>query len=96
MNVVLPNNLWYTNQDNQVQSIAVNFNDGNGYQTITMGQNIYVSYSSEGTYVWDYKLTLTNGQTRYSHSKLIVGSQTAPIGVVQTSKAAWSTHKRKN
>lgn len=79
MNVVLPKNLWYSNQGSHVQSIAVNFNDGNGYQTITMGQNIYVSYSSEGTYVWDYKLTLTNGQIRYSHSKLIVGNQTAPI-----------------
>jgi hypothetical protein len=79
MNVVLPTNLWYTNQDTQVQSIAVNFNDGNGYQNVTIGQNIYVSYSNEGTYDWDYKLTLTNGQTLFSHSKLIVGNQTAPI-----------------
>jgi hypothetical protein len=79
MNVVLPTNLWYSNQDAKVQSIAVNFNDGNGYQTITMGQNTYVSYSNEGTYTWDYKLTLTNGQILHSHSKLIVGNQTAPI-----------------
>ncbi|GLB53181.1 hypothetical protein NBRC110019_22210 [Neptunitalea chrysea] len=70
MNVVLPTNLWYSNQDSQVQSIAVNFNDGNGYQTLTMGQNSVVSYPSEGTYTWDYKLTLTNGQILYSHNPL--------------------------
>lgn len=80
MQVTLPANLWYTNQSAQVQSIAVNFNDGNGYQTLTMGQSVNVSYANEGTYDWDYKLTLTNNQVLYSHSKLIVGDGTAPIG----------------
>jgi hypothetical protein len=79
MNVVLPSNLWYSNQDAQVQNIEVNFNDGNGFQNVTMGQNIYVNYRDEGTHDWDYKLTLTNGQILYSHSKLIVGNQIAPI-----------------
>lgn len=96
MEVILPDNLWYTNQNSQVQSIAVDFNDGNGYQTIFMGQNIYVSYSNEGSYNWDYKLTLINGQVLYSHSKLIVGNQVAPIGNAQATHASWSSHKHKN
>lgn len=79
MNVVLPSNLWYSNQDAQVQNIAVDFNDGKGFQNVTMGQNIYVNYREEGTYDWDYRLTLTNGQILFSHSKLIVGNQIAPI-----------------
>jgi hypothetical protein len=80
LEVVLPTNLWYTNQDAQVQNIAVDFNDGNGYQTLTLGQTITVNYVTEGTYDWDYKISLTGGQTIYSHSKLIVGDQTAPLG----------------
>ncbi|WP_299126758.1 hypothetical protein [uncultured Winogradskyella sp.] len=79
MIVKLPTNLWYTNQDAQVQSIAIDFNDGNGYQTLTLDQSINLSYTNEGTYDWDYKLTLTNNQVLYSHSKLIVGNQNAPI-----------------
>ena len=93
MNVILPNNLWYTNQDAQVQNIAVNFNDGNGYQVLTMGQSITINYPTEGTYNWDYKLTLTNGQILYSHSKLIVGDDIAPIGGAQATTATWSSHK---
>ncbi len=79
MNVTLPDNLWYSNQDAQIQQIAIDFNDGNGYQNITFGQTITLSYATEGTYNWDYKLTLTNGQILHSHSKLIVGHKTAPI-----------------
>lgn len=79
MNVTLPENLWYSNQDIQIQQIAINFNDGNGYQNITFGQTVTVNYATEGTYNWDYKLTLTNGQILHSHSKLIVGNKTAPI-----------------
>lgn len=79
MLVKLPASLWRTNQDTQVQSIAVDFNDGNGYQTLTMGQSITLSYANEGTYDWDYKLTLNGGQVLYSHSKLIVGNQNAPL-----------------
>ncbi|MFY8186842.1 MAG: hypothetical protein ACOVLC_02670, partial [Flavobacterium sp.] len=79
MNVILPSNLWCSNQDAQVRSIEVNFNDGNDFRNVTMGQNIYVNYRDEGTYDWDYKLTLTNGQILYSHSKIIIENQTAPI-----------------
>ncbi len=49
MRVSLPANLWYTNQDTQVQSLAINFNDGNGYRTLSFGQNITLSYANEGT-----------------------------------------------
>lgn len=79
MNVVLPSNLWCTNQGTQVQSIAVNFNDGNGFTTMTMGQQHYLEYNEEGTYDWEYKLTLTNGTVLRSRSKIIVGNQIAPI-----------------
>lgn len=69
MVVKLPANLWYTNQSTQVQSIAVDFNDGNGYQTLTVGQSVNVSYTNAGTYDWDYKVNIAGGQILYSHRK---------------------------
>jgi len=86
MNVVLPTNLWYTNQSAQVQNIAVNFNDGNGFINMTMGQQHYLEYNQEGTYDWEYRLTLSNGIILKSRSKIIVGDETAPISTGITLK----------
>ena len=79
MVVELPENLWYSNQDVQVQSIAIDFNDGNGYQTINFRESINLTYESEGIYDWDYKLTLTNGENLFSHSKIIIGDNVASL-----------------
>lgn len=79
MLVTLPSNLWYTNQSAQVETIAINFNDGNGFQTVNMGQSLTVNYENEGEYDWEYRLTLTNGMVHYSQSKIIVGDQSAPL-----------------
>jgi hypothetical protein len=70
LGVKLPTALWYTNQGANVQNIAIDFSDGLGYRTITMDQYIGVSYSIKGLYEWKYRLKLTNGEYRYSHSKV--------------------------
>lgn len=70
LQVTLPSSLWYTNQATSVQSIAIDFGNGAGYQTMTLGQVRTINYTSSGTYEWKYKLTLTNAQVLYSHSKL--------------------------
>lgn len=78
MQVQLPSSLWYTNQSNSVQSIAIDFNDGLGYQPTTFGQIKTVTYTTAGIKEWKYKLTLTNGQILYSHSKLFVDAEIPP------------------
>nr|WP_315258208.1 T9SS type A sorting domain-containing protein [uncultured Flavobacterium sp.] len=70
LQVTLPASLWYTNQASSVQSIAIDYGNGAGYQTMTLGQIHTVNYTASGTYEWKYKLTLTNAQILYSHSKL--------------------------
>lgn len=70
LQVTLPSSLWYTNQATSVQSIAIDFGNGAGYQTMTLGQVRTINYTASGTYEWKYKLTLTNAQILYSHSKL--------------------------
>jgi hypothetical protein len=70
LQVTLPASLWYTNQATSVQSIAIDFGNGAGYQTMTLGQVRTINYTASGTYEWKYKLILTNAQILYSHSKL--------------------------
>lgn len=70
LQVTLPAALWYTNQSASVQSIEIDFGDGLGYQIMTLGQIRTLNYSASGIYEWKYKLTLTNAQILYSHSKL--------------------------
>ena len=70
VNVELPSTLWYTNQSSNVASIAIDFGNGLGYQNLGFGQVKTVTYAQKGIYEWKYKLTLTNNQVLYSHSKI--------------------------
>ena len=70
--VVLPTNLWLTNNGTSVSNIAVNFNDGTGYRTVVQGQQLTVNYADTGNKVWTFKLTLTNGNLLYSHTEMQV------------------------
>jgi len=68
LQVVLPSNLWFTNNGAAVSSIAVDFGNGSGYQTLSMGQAVNVSYTDTGSKTWTFKLTLNNNTTLYSHT----------------------------
>lgn len=68
--VALPSNLWFTNNSGSVSSIAVNFNDGAGYRTLTMGQAVNINYAETGSKTWTFRLTLSNNTTLYSHTEM--------------------------
>ncbi|MFV0572246.1 MAG: hypothetical protein ACK5M1_07440 [Xanthomarina gelatinilytica] len=68
--VVLPQNLLLSNSANTIQSIQVNFNDGSGYKSVTIGQKVFANYTQNGTYDWTFKTTLTNGSVLYSRTKI--------------------------
>jgi hypothetical protein len=70
LQVVLPSNLWFTNNAGAVSSVAVNFNDGAGYRTLTMGQTVNINYADTGSKTWTFRLTLTNNTTLYSHTEM--------------------------
>lgn len=72
LSVKLPANLWLTNDAQSVQNIQIDANDGLGYRNFTFGQNLSIAYTTAGLKNWKYKITLTNGQTLYSHSKIII------------------------
>lgn len=70
--IKIPSNLWLTNVTQTVQNIQIDANDGLGYRTTTFGQNLAVAYTTSGLKHWYYKVTLSNGQILYSHSKIII------------------------
>jgi hypothetical protein len=72
MQVVLPSAVFYTNQNSSISTIAIDFGNGQGYQNITRDQAVTISYGQSGNYEWKYKLTNTQGQILYSHSKIII------------------------
>lgn len=78
--VKLPSNLFLTNYPATFQNIQVDFSDGLGYRIVSYDQLINVSYTQNNTYIWKYKITLTNGQTLLSHSKIEIeeGLNAAP------------------
>lgn len=68
--VKLPTVIFYSNQLSEVQSVQVDFNNGQGYVTIPFNQIVNVTYTSEGVKTWTYKLNLTNSTSLYSRSKI--------------------------
>lgn len=86
LEVELPANLWYTNQNSQVLRMDIDFGDGSGFQSVNLGQIKNISYSQPDIYDWIYKLTLINNQVLYSQSKLIITQSTAT--------SSWNGHKQ--
>ena len=84
--VKLPSNLFLTNYPATVQNIQVDFSDGLGYRIVAQNQLINVNYTQANTYTWKYKITLTNGQTLLSHSKIDIeeGLKTRPFTPTNT------------
>lgn len=78
--VVLPSNLWFTNNASTVSSIAVDFNDGVGYRTITTNQSINISYADTGRKTWTFRLTLTNNTNLYSHTEMQIEQEPNAYG----------------
>ncbi len=68
LRIVLPANLWFTNNGAAVTGLQIDADDGLGYRTLTAGVPLSVSYTGTGHKEWKYKLTLNGTTTLYSHS----------------------------
>jgi len=80
--VKIPSEIFYSNYQNQIQSIQIDFGNGQGYVTIPFNQNIAISYTNEGVKTWKYKLNLTNGTSLYNQSRIKIKNsfKTVPYG----------------
>ena len=60
----LSNNLFFNISEKVVNSIAINFGDGLGFQSIELNQNYHVFYEDEGEKQISFKLTFNDGNDR--------------------------------
>ncbi len=72
LQIVLPSNLWFTNNASGITSFQINAGDGAGYRTLTVGQPLTINYSDTGLKQWTYKLTIIGGTILYSHSQIAI------------------------
>jgi hypothetical protein len=72
LKVKLPQNLMLSNYANTIQQIHIDFGDGLGFRLVNYNTQINVNYNQPNTYTWRYRLTLTNGQTIQSHSRVVI------------------------
>lgn len=88
MQVKIPATLFYSNYQNLVQNIQIDFGNGAGYVAVPFDQNIGVNYTTDGVKIWKYKLTLTNGTIMYNQSriKLFPNIDTVPYTSVSGSQ----------
>lgn len=68
--VKIPSNIFYSNYPNLIQSIQIDFGNGQGYISAPLDQNISVSYIDEGIKTWKYKISIINGTILYNQSKM--------------------------
>lgn len=80
--VVLPENLFLSNAT--ITKIEVDFNDGAGFQLLTIGQKVYPNYNTSAIYNWFFKTTLPNGTVLLSRTKVKIN---APVPVSTSTQA---------
>ncbi|MGJ8683202.1 MAG: T9SS type A sorting domain-containing protein [Nonlabens sp.] len=62
----------YSNYNNSIEIIRIDFNDGAGYRVISLDTDIYISYNSGGEKDIKVEFNYSNGEQLRSHSYLYV------------------------
>lgn len=68
----LPNNLIYSNTGLTISQLQIDFDNGQGYQNVSLNTNKSISYTSGGIKELKYKLTFNDSSILYSHSKIFI------------------------
>jgi hypothetical protein len=72
LTVKFPRHMFFTNQEEKIKALYVDFGNGEGYQYMTWEDEIKVSYERGGVYEWKYKLYTVEGNNLYSHSQILI------------------------
>ncbi len=101
LQVILPSNLWFTNNAAGITSIQMDAGDGAGYRTLTVGQPLTINYADTGLKQWTYKLTITGGTIFYSHSQIVIktdnsGGSLARFGTINPEVLSFTATKQYN
>ena len=64
----------FDNTNNPITQLQVNFDDGNGWQTVGLNSTITVNYPMDGVYTLCFIATYSNGQSDTCYAKIISSS----------------------
>jgi hypothetical protein len=91
LKVKIPQAIFYSNYAAEIQRIDIDFADGLGYRQVAYNQLVNVNYTTEGLQTWKYRLTLTNRQTLFSHSKIKIKKGLRITNITATANPAYRT-----
>jgi hypothetical protein len=81
LKTILPDSLWLTNSADSINSITVDFGDGNGNVTLTPNQLINITYASGGKKTWLFSLNLKSGTILQSQTDILLDSASTSTAV---------------
>ncbi len=76
---ILDNDFYINNTENQISSIKANFDDGNGFQTLTTNSPITVNYTNKGSKNIHFIIELDNNQTIHRFSTINIDYSNADL-----------------
>jgi hypothetical protein len=77
ISLLLDDSEWRTNQVTLLESFAVDFGDGGGFQPLELGTTLNHTFAEDGDYVWTFRLQLTDNTFRYCRTPVkITGKAT--------------------
>ncbi|MOA23755.1 hypothetical protein D3C78_1443970 [compost metagenome] len=82
----IPSTLWFTNLSSTINNLQFDAGDGLGYRTVTIGQNVSVTYPSIGIKEIKFKLNLTDGTALYSRSKIEIQASVKSIKTIHNAQ----------
>tara|TARA_B110000503_G_C7147458_1_gene413622 strand:- start:343 stop:2412 length:2070 start_codon:yes stop_codon:yes gene_type:complete len=69
----------YNTSENSIESIQINFDDTEGYKTVTPNQTISIDYALEGLKKLEFKIAFNNGFTKKSSATLKIEYSNAEL-----------------
>jgi len=81
--VLLPQEIFYSNTTEDIAYIEADFDDGQGYRELPFNEAITVQYEEEGNKIWKYRVVLNNEEVLYAQSKIKI--------IAGLERKAWSS-----
>lgn len=65
----LHSSFWKETAQYQITNLKIDFNDGQGYRTVTKGQSVTITYPTYGEKLIKFKATFSNNKTQITNAK---------------------------
>lgn len=85
---ILPSNLLLSNKTSQISSIEIDFDNGQGWQNLTLNQYRTINFTQNKVYEFKTRFNLTNGQQLISRTKFKINDPELTKGLAKSGNTA--------